>query len=463
MQKERTKKRTAFFLFLGASFLLILVCNLLTPMLSDDYAYGVVARRAHSLGDLFLQEADHYLTWNGRSVAHFLLRLTLIAPPVLFKILNSLVFVLLSLLMYLSVSGHRAYDIRLLAFITLSLWFGGISFAETILWQTGSCNYLWGTAIILGFLVLFKHLLSAENGAGQSVRQVGWAIGLFLFGLIAGWCNENTSGGGLLLSLGILFQYRREGQDRRISPWMLAGPVGQLTGLILMVAAPGNRIRASLQEPEIFSGPVGLFARFQKISLALEEHLFLWIALFLFLLVLGITQKKRIAPFAEQIFLFAVFAATSYALVLSPPTQIRAHFGAGVFLLIAIAGLYDRVSEEETLISALKNSAVLIAAVWFCFYYLDNVTDLGRIWRESAERTAYIEGQLAESDTDTIVVPMLRPGFETDLSCAYSVDLTEDPGFWANNIMANYYGVNEIIALPREEWEEAVSKAAPVK
>ncbi|MBQ7678706.1 MAG: hypothetical protein IJT34_02530 [Butyrivibrio sp.] len=469
MKRHTINISYVFLGFLGISFLLILAANLLTPYLSDDFSYGAAVHEARSIPELFRQEARQYMTWNGRSVVHLLLRISLFLPNVFFKLANSACFVLLSLLIYRNAEGHRPYDIGLLVGITLLLWFGSITFSETILWQTGACNYLWGTTIILGFVTLFRERLknAAASPDASPGRALWSAVGFCLFGLLAGWCNENTSGGGLLLTLGALYFYRsgEPGSPKRaLRPWMIAGPAGQLLGLVIMVLSPGARDRAAYQEPEQFSGLVGLFARFQKITLVLQETAFLWIALFVFLFILVMETGKPEARYKLQAMLqnrsmrtalgFGLAAlATSYSLVLTAMTQPRAHFGALVFLFVAIAQLFVLVPEQEGLLRAAKRSVLAIGVVFFFFFYMSNMTNLGRIYRECRERTSVIEAQVAAGNTGEVMVAQLRPGFETVLSDAYHVELTEDPAYWTNVAMAQYYGVDGIIALPREEWE----------
>ena len=73
-----------------------------------------------------------------------------------------------------------------------------MSFGQTMLWICGACNYLWGSVIILGFVTLYRHFLEAPQKLRHGALAAG---GMFLYGIAAGWCNENTSGGGLLLVL----------------------------------------------------------------------------------------------------------------------------------------------------------------------------------------------------------------------------------------------------------------------
>ena len=151
---RQDREKQLFFLILILSFLAILVFNVLTPMLSDDYAYAMEVQKAGSLADLFRQEYHQYMTWNGRSVVHFILRVFLFLPSWVFKLANSAAFVAVSLLMWKLTEPDREYDCYTLLMVQLGLWLYAVDFSETILWEDGACNYLWGALLILLFMAM---------------------------------------------------------------------------------------------------------------------------------------------------------------------------------------------------------------------------------------------------------------------------------------------------------------------
>lgn len=75
--REEKNRRVFFFGLVAVSFLLILVYNAFTPMMTDDLTYKENVLRAKSLWDIIHQEAYQYKTWTGRSVNHMILRLFL--------------------------------------------------------------------------------------------------------------------------------------------------------------------------------------------------------------------------------------------------------------------------------------------------------------------------------------------------------------------------------------------------
>ncbi len=446
--RSEKNRKIAFVGLVIVSFLTILIYNIFTPAMTDDLTYGKIVEGADSFLDLIRQEQHQYMTWTGRSVNHMILRCFLSMDKWFFNICNSLAFVALTLLMYYNIERKKRYDFFVYLLICLFLWTFGVSFAQTVLWETGACNYLWGSTIIMGYITVFKHCRLADY---EGTSQIAPAIALFLMGILAGWCNENTSGGCILLVVIWTGFYIYE--KHRVRLWMLSGIAGNLIGFLFMVLAPGNANRMQYMEEE-HSGLFAIISRWQKCNLAIRNHFFILIAICIVVFILVRLQQAEWEKSKNMLTFFFVFAATCYALVLVPEPVARAYFGAGIFLMIScVQGIVD-VSDKDLYLRALKLSAVSVFALYFVFTYIDCGANLMRIYRESQERFAYIEEQKAAGNMD-ITVPLLRPAFENKYSDAYNSELSaEDSGYWVNVGYATYFEVNSISAVPREEWEE---------
>ncbi len=451
-----------FLLILLLSFAAVLIFNFLTPMLSDDYSYAMEVRKASGIGDLIRQEYHQYMNWNGRSVVHFLLRVFLYLPRPVFKIANSMAFVVLSLLMYQLAKPDKRYDVFTLLLLQMGLWLYAVDFSETILWEDGACNYLWGAVFILGFMNLQKKMLDTSTCAFKDgkVHSVLVAAGIFLFGILAGWCNENTSGGCLLYLMLLLLVQKRSGQ--RISAGYYAGIAGNAIGLAIMVLSPGARIRASYHtEDENYSGLLGLLARVQKITLTIHEYFGLLLAVFLVCTVILLLQKNRRAT-AEMALYGVLFLATSYALAATSQTQARAFFGAGLFLFVALAiGIREVMKGESEgyLLKAAGYSLLAVLLLRFFFAYVEDGTNLARIWRDETRRISYIQEQAALGAED-ITVPLVHVDFYNTYSAIEKMEMTEDPGFWINVFYESYYGVPSIRAVDYDTWAAEVGNAS---
>ena len=470
---DRRRKRI-FLLLAAAGFAAILLFNLLTPMISDDLAYGYRVKQAQSFADLLRQESEQYHTWTGRSVAHLILRIFLSGSKKVFAVCNSVVFMCLSFLMYRRIRGRKQYDAAVFALIQTAMWIFGVEFAQTCLWETGSCNYLWTTTIILFFMDRMEACAEHPGGLKDSpVRKVLRVIGLFLLGTAAGWCNENTSGGALLFSLYLLYTgTRRQNTEgtakkrQRPDPAVLAGTLGNAFGLFMMVRAPGNFLRSSYIE-ENYSGILGIVARITKVTQIIGEKFYVLILVLIITCIVSILQKDA-AHLKNRLLYGFLFIMTSYALILAGGAQARAYFGAGAFLIIAcVQGIKECVLKETAAaeeagaahtaaaggyICRAAACSVLAAMVLYMFFtYMDCGADLARIWRDTSERTSILEDASA-AGLEYVEVRQLHPEFDNRYTAAFSggSEMQEDPGYWINVEFEAYYGIPEISALPPE-------------
>lgn len=445
--KNENFRRIIFYFLIVSSFLMIFIYNMFTPAMTDDLSYGKIVAGAGSFLDLIRQEMQQYATWTGRSVNHMILRTFLTGDKWIFNIFNSMAFVVLTLFMYYNIEFKKKYDVFVYLLINLFLWTFSVSFAQTVLWETGACNYLWGSMIILGYISAFRYCLKKNYRDSQ---QIAPAIGLFLMGIAAGWCNENTSGGCILLTLIWIGFYFWE--KKKVRLWMMSGVAGNIIGFLFMILAPGNANRQQYMEEE-HTGLLAIASRWLKCNLAIQNHFFILLAICIAVFVLVRLQQTQWKRSKNMLTFFLVFIATCYALVLTPEPVARAYFGAGIFLMIScIQGIVD-VSDKDLYLKALKIGITAIFTLSFLFTYMDSGANLVRIYRESEERFAYIEEQKAAGNMD-ITVPLLRPAFETKYSDAYNSELGEDSGYWINVAYATYYEVNSISAVPREDWEQ---------
>ncbi len=458
MAKNEGKRKIIFWVSLALSYVAILVFNILTPYMSDDYSYGAEVQKAHSFADLIMQEHAQYMSWTGRSVVHMILRIFLSQPRIVFEICSSAVFVLLTMLIYWNAVGSekKKYDTEKLLMITVLMWLTGAEFAQTVLWEVGACNYLWGSAIILTFVTLYRYGLRKADEWHTAGKAAGVALAAAsaVLGLLAGWCNENTSGGGLLLTLCCFIFWLRDNKEMttkaHVRPWMVTGIIGQTAGLLIMVMAPGNMGRAS-QIAENHSGLYGKISRLQKITLIIRDEFFWILAACILCYLLCRLQGKLRKELRSAWMFFITALLTSYAMGMSPVQQNRAFFGAGIFFVIALVQLIEDVQENEIWITLCKKGAVYVMLLYLAFTYIDCGAENARIYRECSERISYIEKQKA-AGKDDITVPQVHKEFANPYTAIYSVDLKKDPGYWTNAQMEAYFGVKSIRAVPYDEW-----------
>ena len=463
---EKKNKR----LFIGlviTAFLMIAVYEFLTPNMSDDIIYGDTVAKAGSFFDLFSQEYEHYMNHSGRSVAHFILRVFLfMKTKSVFNVVAAAVFTVLSLLMYENIDHKRKYDIRLYGLVILFLWFLDPAMSNTVFWETGACNYLFTGTIAIAYCTYFRRHMRLESGNSLSLM-----IKMFVLGLLAGWCNENTSGGVILFCL-ILFVDKWLANGKKcgfVKPWMITGFVGNLLGFAVMILSPGNFGRAEVAEEE-HTGLLALMARFLKIVINIRDNYFILVAAFVVLLIfiyyMSADKKKFLETTKYMRMLGFVALMTAFSLIAVPSSQIRTYYGAGLFMMMAVlngAGIVANslfmsgsASDKEgglsyTILQTAVTSLVAVWAIVLAFTYIEQGANLARIKREMDERDAYVWQQVEAGEID-VYAPMLRPNWENRFSFAYDSDLSEDYKNWINVFYAEHYGIDAIWGVDREEW-----------
>ncbi len=452
---EALRKRL-FQLTVFVNFIMVFGFLYLTPYLSDDIIYMDEVAGARNFFDLFAQEYEHYMGHTGRNVAHILLRIFLfIGNKLVFDVAAAIVFVLISVLIYMNIDHRKKYDIRVYAAIAVLMWLFDPTISNSVLWEDGACNYMFTGCIVLGFITLFRKALREEKPGG-----IGFIIGMFFFGLAAGWCNENTSGGAILFVIIMMVaKWSKTKSFKNIRPWMITGLVGAVIGFIIMICSPGNFSRAASQE-EAHTGLLALLARFLKITINIRQgYLVLLFAFIAIVIAIAYKQKSREEFFetASAMMLFGfLFLATSYALIGVAETQLRAYYGAGLFLMTAVVNGFAwlvNTGYEEAFVQAFATSLVTLLGVFFIFTYIEEGANLARIKREFDERDAYLTEMAGEGITD-VVVPMLRPDWESRYTTAYTMDIREDPDYWLNVFYAEHYGFDTVTGVERENWTE---------
>lgn len=445
IKSERVKK-IIFIIIVAISFAAILIYNFFTPLMSDDLIFDTM--KYTGIEDIFQGGYNLYMYINGRVVLHTILMLFGMVPKYVFNICNSLCFVLLMLLIYWNAVGYKKYDSMIYIMINLFAWNFSVEFGQTVLWRSGACNYLWGTTIIMGLVTCYRFFIESEKNIKHPIMQ---SIGLLIWGILAGWCNENTSGGCILIILALSVLYFIK--HKKILPQTICVMAGLFTGFLFMIFAPGNATRRSYMS-DTHSGVMKYIARFLKININVERYMLLYIAVII-LLTAYYCYKHKQNSYKELIYIliFSVTGlATCYALILAPEPMPRAYFGANIFFLTAAAETVSKIRKEDEILYAFRTGAILTGTLWMYFSYMENGANLARLLREVNKREAYILEQTAQGNYD-LTLPIIREDFKCKYSFLKDVDIefTEDDSF--NNACYRIkYNLNSIKAVPEEEW-----------
>lgn len=458
-------RKPIFYLILICSFLCAGAYNFLTPYLSDDIFYLCQVRNASSYADVVRYNYGEYISNNCRFIDQLLMRTFLwLGSKNYANIINSLVFTLLGLLIYKNAGTKKKYDIGVIILVFLVLWYCAVDFGDTILWIAGASSYLYGITWILGFITLYRSMLNKASFK----HPVLCNIALFLLGIAAGMSNENTSGGCFLIifmfTLNKILNNKKHGISFKdsIKHYMLTGHIAVLAGLCLLVSGPGSGSRKEVVDQGNYSGIVGILSHIYKITLDLHEVLLPLLIMLIAALVILVIQKRfksfyEVRNDAGIVFLLSA-VITIYVMAVIEPTTHRVYFGASIFMITAFIHFVEEIKYDESIYRVMRFLLISLLCLWFFFTYLDNLVNLARIYREENERTELLLRAKEEGHSQDIVIPQYRPDWDNRYTTAYRNDMERDPGYWINVFYEEYYGINGIYAVPREEWEELYSE-----
>lgn len=432
-----------------ATYLVMVVLNFLTPLIADDIEYMY---KTTSFSTILHDEYTQYMTWTGRSVVHIIARLFLLMPKTVFNLVNPLIYVLLALLIYkMTTKDDTIFYTFKYFLINLFLWLFLPAFGQTILWETGAANYLWGGIIVTSFLFIYHRYY--ENEKELPFHPVINSILVTLLGILAGWCNENTSGGMILIVLGYLYFYYQK--KKPFKPWMFTGILGAVFGLWMMVTAPGNAQRAAYFARSQWSLPRKLYSGVFSITKTLYEHSLSLFILMAILIVLSLfLQRHKEWLKLSYIYLFAGIA-TIYVLSLSPAGLDwgRSFFGGVLFIIIAMAFEWpDQVIKSFSGVFYGVISAVLITQ--FLFTFALGMNDMILSYRDIHQQYQYVKEQKKQGNVNPVIADFTI--YNSTGHTAYSSGLSHvrvDASAQVNRANAKYFGLESIRSVPKDTWK----------
>lgn len=390
----KLKRSLLWILTASLCFSALLLLNILTPLISDDFAYLFIygeSTRVASLGDIVQSQINHYYQWGGRSVAHFIAQVLLLLPGYFADILNTLAYVGYAFLIYFHIIGRGKGSLSLFLFINLAVWFMQPVFGDTVLWLTGSANYLWCTFFILLFLLPYRFYNGNISGiAGQILASSG----LLLLGIIAGWTNENTAGAMILIIIFFFIYYRSH--NWKIPVWAFVGLLGGIIGYLILILAPGNFERAG----ESVFGLSVIFYRLFNCTLTFFFYsgtLLLGCSI-IYILYYRFPKGERKDKLKLSIIYSIAAIAAVYAMLFSPTFPRRALFGVVTFLIIGAGILYYNMDFSLKFLRQIRLSIISIGFVGFIFTFYLATKDINAFRNIMKEREVKIDEAKRQGD-----------------------------------------------------------------
>ncbi len=421
--------------------------------MADDFTYTF---KTGGFNTIFHDEYLHYLSTNGRSVAHIFVRIFLLMPKMVFNFVNPLIFVGVTFLIYrlTNFSSNKYNTVRYLLIVT-TLFLFVPRFGEVFLWETGTINYLWMLAIML-FFITFYHNVVIKN---KEISMRYPAVVIFILGILAGWCNENTSGGLLLLTISYMFIHWKV-NELKVPLWMKTGLIGEVIGFIIMLNSPGNKIRSAKFERSSWPLPKKIILGMGNVGNSLLQHALPLIMLTLISIIFCIILYKSQYNYLLGIIYFVVGGLTIYSLAFSPAALNwgRSYFGGIVYIIIALNMVFPTFEKEEMLDKSIVAlfSSMFVSLVFFAFLtFVPAVLDIYKSYSDLNFRYNIILSEKEKGNMDP-VVPDFNLYSKTPYP-AYSVWLSHlggNPKGPDNIYTADYFGVNSVRTVPMKEWQE---------
>ncbi len=426
ISNTKTKTRACWIVVIVICFTAIYPLNRLTPIISDDFAYLFIYGengRITSIKDIIHSQINHYYMWGGRSVVHFIAQVLLMLPKYIADLLNTLVYLSYISLIYLHIKGSAKNSILLFLMVNLGVWFLQPVLGDTVFWLTGSANYLWGTWLILLFLLPFRLY---RGRISTPILQILYSICIFILGILAGWTNENTAAAMLVIIIGFFIYYRSHKWS--IPVWAIAGFAGAVIGFIIMIAAPGNFVRA---------GETTTFSLYN-----LSYRLFMWTLTFFYysgpLFLIALISVITFSRFSrgdkkdkmKLVLIYAVAAIVAvYAMLASPTFPRRALFGVVTFLIIAIGICLYNLDYKNVFLRQIRLVVVSVSLMAFLFTFYLSWKEINSYSKIVAQREAVIQ-QAKEEGLDYCEFTRYNGS---------SYIHGEDP--YSEVLMSRYYGI----------------------
>ena len=321
---EKIKKNWLIILLLLAIAGCVFILNIATLYSPDDYSYANVIGgddlKITSFSEV-IQDAKYlYTNWTGRIIPHLLIGFFMTTNTVFFKILNTILFVVLLLLTTKFITRKTSYLSIIVAFGFLVY---GKMFGEKFAWISGSLNYLWTSAALIAYLyAIYGYFVENkkekiekdnENRASDdksleifnSCNLKKWQkVLIVISGFLIAFSHEVMAfvGGsflGILFLVNILKIWKKSKSDAvfLVSCILFFG-----IGAILTIIAPGNVARSTL-DIKIDGSPLACLGNYKDI----KYQLFITLAT---IIGVGVLKQKELIKKEIMYFMFPCIIAT---------------------------------------------------------------------------------------------------------------------------------------------------------
>ena len=438
----------------------------LLPLSHDDFAYAFVwdgeyggnleamqvgspaveyRERVSSLADVFRSMSSYYFTWGGKIFACGLAQLFIWLGKPTFDIANTLMFILLVTVIVNLSNTWLKLSRTALAWIFFSLFILSAASVASMLWLTGSCNYMWMSFFQLLFLTPYVKALRSHD-AGSSPLKVAL---MFLLGLLAGWSNEAGALATICLTAFFVQWSKSQGIFRT---WMATGLAASIVGCVLMLFAPGNFARLEFLHPNFSFTTEIFFANVDGFCRIVVADLIALIPMFVYFL------RRGLGRFTAAEVLMLAFAAAGLLvpalMIFAPEFNLQISLTSLAFILVASS---SAILELERIYFTLPQKisrpvVVAFTAVFVAYFATLIYTDIS-VFNSARRQARYIQRNV-EVDPIPLSPMPVRHRFEDihgDRSAVaylkYFGGVRGNENYFLNLLVARYYGARHVVAI----------------
>ena len=426
-------------------FVAMWVLNMLTPEFIDDfwYKFKFIQEELYttdpvtSFKEVVISQYNHYFNINGRVIVHTAVQMfTGIWGKAVFNIFNAAVFALFIYLLA-RCSGKRVTALNILFTFAVVLFLFP-ELGTTMLWMTGSVNYLWSSTVVCAFL------LAAERLKDMPLRtkHLLWGV----LSVFVGWTHEGIAF-PLAISLVVyVFTERKTIFTKAVFPLI----VGFVVGALLCSLAPSTLSRANAD-----SG-ISLYMILQKINSGLTVCLKL--RLFYVFLLCAVAamcyagKGERLQWlkefYAKNIIVFNAMVLSFGVVFVSGFMSTRTGIGVELFSLILLLRIIQSLEVKN--MNAIKVSVGLCSCILYGCILFWSVPN----YRNSQS----IIAQTASGESDIVVyenstAPSFISSYIIKNTCLY---MFRADGIW-NILLADIFHHEKLAFIPAKIYNDIIT------
>lgn len=246
--------RWIFWLTVTAIVAWLIIENLHTPMIDEDYSLSFGYKGSHvNIYEIFAKVRDQYTHWNARLGEG----LSIIWSPVderIYNVANAAVTFLFFLLLFvfgvgrLPTSADTKHSVMLAG--TIVLFMAGLPDpGEIFFWRSGSTNYLWSLTFLLLYLVPFYKLFRGtdvfvvlEDRTKSRLLRLAAVCCYVPFGVVIGHASENASPTAVAFMLCLLSWLAL---SHKFVCWSFMATLSTSIGTLMLIFAPSTAHRVN--------------------------------------------------------------------------------------------------------------------------------------------------------------------------------------------------------------------------